>query len=340
MSRPQEGRLAGRQVDRGKGRERPEPPAPVVAPDGASLGARSRTQAGGRGRRPRRDGERPLAERRHVARLCLDVGVALLATAGRLVGLGLHVRQDVTRGRPPQAPSDKGLFDASVLPGASPRLPGLRCRRPGMTPAPAAGTPGRPSPRAWNCGSRAPVLMSSLFWRLRELVWVGGCVTTPAMWASPPGRRTQECTQIGGNGLSGPLWGIRVHCCAVGLGCGWPWDRNSVHKWEDRASPRRIGAFVYTIGLLRCCEQPWGRRSVHKSERTRHLDGSPTVCVHYRPAGRTARASAAQNSPYHLFVTTGTATRHSEVRPRRRFHAMWLLARSEGACSPSSSPSR
>ena len=52
------GRLAGRQVDRGEEGERPEPPVPVVAPDGASLGARSRTQAGGRGRRPRRDGER------------------------------------------------------------------------------------------------------------------------------------------------------------------------------------------------------------------------------------------------------------------------------------------
>ena len=38
---------------------------------------------------------------------------------------------------------------------------------------------------------------------------------------------------------------------AVGLGCGWPWDRNSVHKWEDRASPRRIGVFVYTVALLR-----------------------------------------------------------------------------------------
>ena len=76
---------------------------------------------------------------------------------------------------------------------------------------------------------------------------------------------TQECTQIGQNGLSTPFWGVCVHCWAVGLGCGWPWDRNSVHKWEDRASPRRIGAFVYTVGLLRCCEQPWGRRSVHKS---------------------------------------------------------------------------
>ena len=57
----------------------------------------------------------------------------------------------------------------------------------------------------------------------------------------------QECTQIGGNGPSGPFWGVCVHCWAVGLGCGWPWDRNSVHKWEDRASPRRFGAFVYTV---------------------------------------------------------------------------------------------
>ena len=80
--------------------------------------------------------------------------------------------------------------------------------------------------------------------------------------ASPPRRRgrhrtgdvgltaratMQECTQIGGNDPSVPFRGICVHCCAVGLGCGWPWDRNSVHKWEDRASPRRFGAFVYTV---------------------------------------------------------------------------------------------
>ena len=93
-------------------------------------------------------------------------------------------------------------------------------------------------------------------------MWVGGCVTALAMWASPHWRcgphrtgdvgltaraTTQECTQIGGNGPSVPFRGICVHCCAVGLGCGWPWDRNSVHKWEDRASPRRIGAFVYTV---------------------------------------------------------------------------------------------
>ena len=58
---------------------------------------------------------------------------------------------------------------------------------------------------------------------------------------------TQQCTQIGGNGPSVPFWGIRVHCCAVGLGCGWPWDRNSVHKSVEMASQRRFGAFVYTV---------------------------------------------------------------------------------------------
>ena len=66
--------------------------------------------------------------------------------------------------------------------------------------------------------------------KLREFVWVGGCVTAPAMWASPPGRR-----------------------------------RRSVHKSVEMASRCRFGAFVYTVALLRCCGQPWGRRSVHKS---------------------------------------------------------------------------
>ena len=105
-----------------------------------------------------------------------------------------------------------------------------------------------------------------------------GLVVASPHWRRGPHRQgdvgltaratTQECTQIGGNGPSVPFRGICVHCWAVGLGCGWPWDRNSVHKWEDRASPRRIGAFVYTIGLLRCCEQPWGHRSVHRSPKT------------------------------------------------------------------------
>ena len=48
--------------------------------------------------------------------------------------------------------------------------------------------------------------------KLRELVWVGGCVTALAAWTSPPGRR-----------------------------------RRSVHKSVEMAPPRRFGAFVYTV---------------------------------------------------------------------------------------------
>ena len=47
---------------------------------------------------------------------------------------------------------------------------------------------------------------------VRELVWVGGCVTTPATWASPPGRR-----------------------------------RRSVHRSAKMASRGRFGALVYTV---------------------------------------------------------------------------------------------
>ena len=171
-------------------------------------------------------------------------------------------------------------------------------------------------------------------------MWVGGCVTAPMAWPSPPGgdagvytdrwkwplgavlghlctllrredrasrwwgrrsvhglaktasrRRfgafvytvaplrtavaTQECTQIGQNGLSTPFWGICVHCCAVvdrrgdaGVYTDWPkwpldtvlghlctllrrcgqtWGRRSVHRLAKTASRRRFGAFVYTV---------------------------------------------------------------------------------------------
>gem|GEM_PF-2488968 len=92
----------------------------------------------------------------------------------------------------------------------------------------------------------------------------GICVHCWAVALLRTGAGTQECTQICGNDPSEPFWGVCVHCWAVGLGCEWPWDRNSVHKWEDRASPRRFGAFVYTVGLRCRCGQARGRRSVHR----------------------------------------------------------------------------
>ena len=47
---------------------------------------------------------------------------------------------------------------------------------------------------------------------VRELAWVGGCVTAPATWASPPGRQ-----------------------------------RRSVHRSVEMASRCYFGAFVYTV---------------------------------------------------------------------------------------------
>ena len=98
-------------------------------------------------------------------------------------------------------------------------------------------------------------------------MWVGGCVTAPATWASPPGRRrrsvhrlakmaprcrfgafvytvaplrtdvgTQKCTQIGGNSLSELFWGICVHCCAAS--CDASCDASCV-GWHER--PNRHG---------------------------------------------------------------------------------------------------
>ena len=92
---------------------------------------------------------------------------------------------------------------------------------------------------------------------------------------------TQECTQIGKNGLSTPFWGICVHCCVAGIaradggGAGvytdwlkWSlgvvsghlctllrrgvrasgrWGHNSVHRLAKMASRRSSGAFVYTV---------------------------------------------------------------------------------------------
>ena len=58
---------------------------------------------------------------------------------------------------------------------------------------------------------------------------------------------TQECTQIGVNGLSGPFWGICVHCCDSRGSFERPWGRRSVHKSAKMASRGRFGAFVYTV---------------------------------------------------------------------------------------------
>ena len=126
-----------------------------------------------------------------------------------------------------------------------------------------------------------PTTKSTSLLRLREFVWVGGCVTALATWASPPGRR-----------------------------------RRSVHKSVEMAPRRRIGAFVYTVGLLRCCEQPWGRRSVHKSAEmaSRGRFGAFVYTVATRVAIRIATRAA----PGGTSASTATACRrHPLAGPSR-----------------------
>ena len=88
--------------------------------------------------------------------------------------------------------------------------------------------------------------------RLRELVWVGGCVTAPAAWASGPsvlasrvpwGRRCR--------GTRGPARSRER-----------PWVCRSVHRSAKMASRRRFG---HLCTLLRRCGQTWGRSGVRRS---------------------------------------------------------------------------
>ena len=59
-------------------------------------------------------------------------------------------------------------------------------------------------------------------------MWVGGCVTAPATWASPPGRR-----------------------------------RRSVHRSVEMAPRRRFGAFVYTVAPREDCSSDRGDAGVY-----------------------------------------------------------------------------
>ena len=127
--------------------------------------------------------------------------------------------------------------------------------------------------------------------RLREFVWIGGCVTVPVAWASGPstlasrgpwGRRcrgtrdtarSREPSLVArrpGAGTCGlglppgarvytdwlkwPLGAVLDHLCTLLRRCGQTWGRRSVHRLAKTASWRRFGAFVYTVATRGSCE--------------------------------------------------------------------------------------
>ena len=92
-----------------------------------------------------------------------------------------------------------------------------------------------------------------------------------------------------------PLRAVSGRLCTL-LGCGlglWgPWDRNSVHKWEDRASPRRFRAFGYTVGLWRRCGQAVGTQECTQIGENGLSAPFRGVCVHCCDAGRDTNCDA------------------------------------------------
>ncbi len=168
-----------------------------------------------------------------------------------------------------------------------------------------------------------PSLVPCSFERLREFVWVGGCVTVRAAWASPPRRRrrnsvhrlakmvsrsrfrafvytvatrgsrerpgTQECTQIGENGPSEPFWGICVHCCDV-----------SCVGWHERPSRHGVPAAPFGGPPL-----PWPGKQALREWRRRQAGVFTEVSTHTNPR-RALKGKVSSHTPakvIHAHVT-------------------------------------
>ena len=85
--------------------------------------------------------------------------------------------------------------------------------------------------------------------RLREFVWVGGCVTVPVAWASGPS--TLASRGPWGRRCRGTRDTARVRAPA---GSVCPQGQRSVHRLAKTVSWRRFGAFVYTVATRGSCE--------------------------------------------------------------------------------------
>ena len=108
---------------------------------------------------------------------------------------------------------------------------------------------------------------------------------------------TQECTQIGENGLSAPFWGICVHCCVAGVARADGGGRRSVHRSEKMGSRRRSGAFVYTVTTRGSRERSWGAQECTQIGENGLSAQFWGICVHCCDAG-VARADGGDAGVY------------------------------------------
>ena len=118
--------------------------------------------------------------------------------------------------------------------------------------------------------------------RLREFGWVGGCVNTPAAWASLPWRRGPhrqgDDAGVYTDRRKWPLGAVLEHLCTLLRRCGQPWGRRSVHRSAKTASRVRFGAFVYTVATR-------GSRELRRELRRVARAPQPPWCAGGAPFG-------------------------------------------------------
>ena len=82
------------------------------------------------------------------------------------------------------------------------------------------------------------------------------------------------------SGITGP-WGRRRRgTSGPARSRERPWGRRSVHRLTKTASPRRIGAFVYTVGLWRRCGQARGSQECTQIDQNGLSVPFRGICVH------------------------------------------------------------
>ena len=122
---------------------------------------------------------------------------------------------------------------------------------------------------------------------------------------------TQECTQMGGSGLSAPDWGVCVHCWAVALlrsavgtqectqigenGPLAPFRCICVHCCDARCAAMRVA--TRAAGRCRARHRSAGlRRSAFQMNGKRLMGGSSRSCTPRRPCSMRFKALTRQSS--------------------------------------------
>ena len=145
---------------------------------------------------------------------------------------------------------------------------------------------------------------------------------------------TQECTQIGGNGLLASFWSICVHCCDSRGSRARPGERRSVHKLVEMASRSCFGAFVYTVATCEGHARVRGDAGVYTNRRKWPLGAVLGHSCTLLRLARVARKWHRHEAGVFAETATHTNPEESSIETRQvskpidaRFGRFWLVGR-------------